>query len=98
MKQREARLAEAQDDMRRVIDVTANTVPVEQVKELPAQAAPPQLSLSIPTPTFASEPQTAAVYKEPAASPTAQAVPPPLADEHPAEEAGADSLYAGMDF
>lgn len=98
MKQREARLAEAQDDMRRVIDVTANTVPVEQVKELPAQAAPPQLSLSIPAPTFASEPQTAAAYKEPAASPTAQAVPPPLADESPAEEAAADSLYAGMDF
>ena len=42
MKQREARLAEAQDDMHRVIDVTANTVPVEQAKELPAQVAPPQ--------------------------------------------------------
>ncbi len=98
MKQREARLAEAQDDMRRIIDVTANSVPVEQAKELPAQAAPPQLSLSIPAPTFASEPQTAAAYKEPDASPTAQAVPPPLADEPPAEEAGADSLYAGMDF
>lgn len=98
MKQREARLAEAQDDMRRVIDVTANTVPVEQVKELPAQAAPPQVSLSIPAPTFASEPQTVPAYKEPAASPTAQAVPPPIIDEPPAEEAAADSLYAGMDF
>lgn len=98
MKQREARLAEAQDDMRRIIDVTANTVPVEQVKELPAQAAPPQLSLGIPAPTFASEPQTAAAYKEPAASPTAQAVPPPIADEPLAEEAAADGLYAGMDF
>lgn len=98
MKQREARLAEAQDDMRRIIDVTANSVPVEQAKELPAQAAPPQLSMSIPAPTFASEPQMAAAYKEPDASPTAQAVPPPLADESPAEEAGADSLYAGMDF
>lgn len=98
MKQREVRLAEAQDDMRRIIDVTANTVPVEQAKELPAQAAPPQLSMGIPAPTFASEPQTAAAYKEPAASPTAQAVPPPIADEPPAEEAGADSLYAGMDF
>lgn len=98
MKQREARLAEAQDDMRRIIDVTANTMPVEQAKELPAQAAPPQLSLGIPAPTFASEPQTAAAYKEPAASPAAQAVPPPLADESPAEEAAADSLYAGMDF
>ncbi len=98
MKQREARLAEAQDDMRRVIDVTANTVPVEQAKELPAQATPPQLSLGMPAPTFASEPQTAAAYKEPAASPTSQAVPPPIADESPAEEAAADSLYAGMDF
>lgn len=98
MKQREARLAEAQDDMRRIIDVTANTVPVEQAKELPAQAAPPQLSLGMPAPTFASEPQTAAAYKEPAASPTSQAVPPPIADEPPAEEAAADSLYAGMDF
>ena len=98
MKQREARLAEAQDDMRRIIDVTANSVPVEQAKELPAQAAPPQLSMSIPAPTFASEPQMAAAYKEPDASPTAQAVPPPLAEEPPAEEAGADSLYAGMDF
>lgn len=98
MKQREARLAEAQDDMRRIIDVTANTVPVEQAKELPVQAAPPQLSLGIPAPTFASESQTAAAYKEPAASPTAQAVPPPIADEPPAEEAAVDSLYAGMDF
>lgn len=98
MKQREARLAEAQDDMRRIIDVTANTVPVEQVKELPAQAAPPQLSLGIPAPTFASAPQTAAAYKEPAASPTSQAVPPPIADEPLAEEAAADGLYAGMDF
>lgn len=98
MKQREARLAAAQDDMRRIIDVTANTMPVEQVKELPAQAAPPQLSLGIPAPTFASEPRTAAAYKEPAASPTAQAVSQPLADESPAEEAAADSLYAGMDF
>ena len=91
MKQREARLAEAQDDMRRIIDVTANTVPVEQAKELPAQAAPPQLSLGIPAPTLDA-------YKEPAASPTAQAVPPPIAGEPPAEEATADSLYAGMDF
>lgn len=98
MKQREARLAEAQDDMRRIIDVTANTVPVEQAKELPAQAMPPQLSLGIPAPTFASEPQMAAAYKEPAASPTAQAVPPPIADEPLAEEAAADSLYVGMDF
>lgn len=98
MKQREARLAEAQDDMRRIIDVTANTVPVEQAKELPAQAAPPQLSLGMPAPTFASEPQTAAAYKEPATSPTAQAVPPPIANEPLADEAAADSLYAGMDF
>lgn len=98
MKQREARLAEAQDDMRRIIDVMANSVPVEQAKELPTQVMPPQLSLGIPAPTFASEPQTAVAYKEPDASPTAQAVPPPLADESPAEEAGADSLYAGMDF
>lgn len=98
MKQRETKLQAVQEDMQTIIDVTANTVPVEQVKELPAQAAPPQLSLGIPAPTFASEPQTAAAYKEPAASPAAQAVPPPLADESPAEEAGADSLYAGMDF
>lgn len=98
MKQRETKLQAVQEDMQTIIDVTANSVPVEQAKELPAQVAAPQVSLSIPAPTFASEPQTAAAYKEPAASPTAQAVPPPLTDESPAEEAGADSLYAGMDF
>ena len=84
--------------MQTIIDVTANSVPVEQAKELPAQVAAPQVSLSIPAPTFASEPQTAAAYKEPAASPTAQAVPPPITEEHPAEEAAADGLYAGMAF
>ena len=98
MKQREEKLQAVQEDMQTIIDVTANSVPVEQVKELPTQVAPPQVSLSIPAPTFASEPQTAAAYKEPAASPTAQAVPPPITDEPPAEEIAADGLYAGMDF
>ncbi|WP_276676053.1 recombinase RecT [Selenomonas artemidis] len=90
MKQREARLAEAQGDMRRIIDVTANSVPVEQVKELPTQVAAPQLSLGIPAPTLNADPQTAVAYREPVA--------PPIADEPPAEEAAADGLYAGMDF
>ena len=90
MKQREARLAEAQDDMRRIIDVMANSVPVEQAKELPTQVMPPQLSLGIPAPTINADPQTAIAYREPVA--------PPITDEPPAKEAATDDLYAGMDF
>lgn len=96
MKQREARLAEAQDDMRRIIDVTANSVPVEQVKELPTQAAAPQEE--IPAAITSAHRRAAlapAQYEMPGEDERAKM---PIIDEPPAEEAAADGLYAGMDF
>lgn len=96
MKQREARLAEAQDDMRRIIDVTANSVPVEQVKELPTQVAVPQEE--IPAAITSAHRRVAlapAQYEMPGEDESAKML---IADEPPADEAAADSLYAGMDF
>lgn len=96
MKQREARLAEAQDDMRRIIDVTANSVPVEQVKELPTQVAVPQEE--IPAAITSAHRRVAlapAQYEMPGEDESAKML---IADEPPAEEAAADGLYAGMDF
>ena len=96
MKQREARLAEAQDDMRRIIDVTANSVPVEQVKELPTQVAVPQEE--IPAAITSAHRRVAlapAQYEMPGEDESAKML---IADEPPAEESAADGLYAGMDF
>lgn len=96
MKQREARLAEAQDDMRRIIDVTANSVPVEQVKELPTQVAVPQEE--IPAAITSAHRRVAlapAQYEMPGEDESAKML---IADEPLADEAAADSLYAGMDF
>lgn len=96
MKQREARLAEAQDDMRRIINVTANSVPVEQVKELPTQVAVPQEE--IPAAITSAHRRVAlapAQYEMPGEDESAKML---IADEPPAEESAADGLYAGMDF
>ena len=91
MKEREARLADAQDDMRRIIDVTANTVPVEQVAQLPQEEAPAAITSAhhrvTPAPLTMEAPEEAGPVEE-----------APIATEPPTEEAAADGLYAGMDF
>ena len=114
MKEREARLADAQDDMRRIIDVTANTVPMEQAAQLPPREMKPILSplaaSGVPVPTFAPQEEAPAAitsaHRRVAPAPLAMEMPEesvlvkeaPIATEPPTEEATADGLYAGMDF
>lgn len=114
MKEREARLADAQDDMRRIIDVTANTVPVEQAAQLPPREMKPTLlplaASGVPVPTFAPQEEApvaiTSAHRRTAPAPLAMEMPEesvlvkeaPIAIEPPTEEAAADGLYAGMDF
>ena len=96
MKQREEKLQAVQEDMQTIIDVTANSVPVEQVKELPTQVAAPQEE--IPAAITSAHRRAAiapAQYEMPGEDERAKM---PIADEPLAEEAAADGLYAGMDF
>lgn len=96
MKQRETKLQAVQEDMQTIIDVTANSVPVEQAKELPAQVAAPQEET--PAAITSAHRRAAlapAQYEMPGEDERAKM---PITEEPPAEEAAADSLYAGMAF
>lgn len=113
MKQREEKLQAVQEDMRRIIDVTANTVPVEQAAQLPPREIKPILSplaaSGVPVPTFAPQEEAPAAitsaHRRAALAPAQYEMPGederakmPITDEPPAEETAADGLYAGMDF
>ena len=96
MQQRETKLQAVQEDMQTIIDVTANSVPVEQVKELPTQVAAPQEE--IPAAITSAHRRAAlapAQYEMPGEDERAKM---PITEEPPAEAAAADGLYAGMDF
>lgn len=113
MKQREEKLQAVQEDMQTIIDVTANTVPVEQAAQLPPREIKPILSplaaSGVPVPTFAPQEEAPAAitsaHRRAAPAPAQYETPGederakmPIIDEPPADEAAADSLYAGMDF
>lgn len=91
MKDREARLAEAQEDMQTIINVTANTVPVEQAAQLPPKTegkVPPLPPVTMPG-VATREQQKVAVPQQ------AKNVAPPITPEPPSSN---DDLYAGMAF
>lgn len=102
MRQREAQLQGVQDNMQQVIDVTANSVPIEEAAAQISAPNPAPQELPQPTPK-ASVPhpqamETAAPAHAPAPIP-AEPEPMPtnnIPSEAPIPQDG--DLYAGMDF
>lgn len=94
MRQREAQLQAVQDDMHNIINVTANTVPIEQTAQLPPKTEPQAPTLP-PTKTrtiATQEPQEAAIPVQ------AKKATPSVAPDPTTADTTDDGLYAGMAF
>ena len=94
MRQREAQLQAVQDDMHNIINVTANTVPIEQTAQLPPKTEPQAPTLP-PTKTrtiATQEPQEAAIPVQ------AKKATPSVAPDPTTGDTADDGLYAGMAF
>lgn len=100
MREREAELQRTQDNVQQIIDVTANSVPIEEAAAQIPQNKPQELPTPAPK-AITSPPQTRAdIEPQPAPVPISKEPEEALANIEPPDAPIPmdDDLYAGMDF